>query len=399
VIAGVGETRLVLGCNQEPLLLFVSLLSYHLSPYTMTTFSDDPNRSSGDEQWVTLLRSTDVLLGRGSGSYDHEGNVMFRDLVRDRKSEYTDAKNRKTKNKIAREIVEAVLAKTGRFLKQIDPEEAKKLGIPNDVDAWCPVDEKTSTKKAMHALRKREGKGGADSPVHHYHPSPQATLVSVGAPPATILLKTLPHNAHDMLGPELDPKHLSEVTVHRNAGDSLEDDTLHNSLRVGYLPSSFHMVEADEVGTANNSRSNSNFDHESNNSLGTIDPLTLGASNDSISMSFISKGIPSSSTSHQGGSRQDTTICFSHDRANSGRRHGSRFSHGRDTSDRNSFNSEYSGVSDLSMALSQLDAIWGEGVHPTTCPFLSDDELGFPKIPQDLSFIKLPTYCTDGSRP
>jgi hypothetical protein len=132
----------------------------------------------------------------------------------------------------------------------------------------------------------------------------------VGAPaPATILLKTLPRNAHDMLGPELDPNHLSEVKAHRNVGNSLEYDTLHNRLRVEYLSSSFHLVEADEVGTANNSSSNSNFNHECNNSLGTIDPLTLDASNDSMSMASFFKGTLSTSTSLPGGSRQDTTIC------------------------------------------------------------------------------------------
>jgi hypothetical protein len=128
----------------------------------MITSGDNAESSPGGEQLVTSLRPTDVLCGRGSGPSDHVGNILFRCSVKERKSEYTATVNRKNKAKIAREIVDAVLAKNGRFLKQIDPAEAKKLGIPYEVDVWLPVDEQTCMEKTKQALRQKVENGQSD---------------------------------------------------------------------------------------------------------------------------------------------------------------------------------------------------------------------------------------------
>jgi hypothetical protein len=68
-----------------------------------------------------VLLPHDVLLGRGSGSNDYEGNVMFRSLVEERKREYLSAvTTREDKNRIAQEIFDQITMNGGRFLKKED---------------------------------------------------------------------------------------------------------------------------------------------------------------------------------------------------------------------------------------------------------------------------------------
>jgi hypothetical protein len=83
--------------------------------------------------------------------------------------------HRQTKANIALEIVDAVLAKNGRFLMKVKPEEAEKSGIPKGVDAWTPVDEKTIIEKTKQVLRQKAENGQGDSP---YSPPFKAASVS-----------------------------------------------------------------------------------------------------------------------------------------------------------------------------------------------------------------------------
>ena len=71
------------------------------------------------KQFVTnTINQYDVLTGRGSGPYEQPGNVHFRDLVSTRKIEYLslNARDSRMKNQIAKDIIEAVRAKGGRYL-------------------------------------------------------------------------------------------------------------------------------------------------------------------------------------------------------------------------------------------------------------------------------------------
>jgi hypothetical protein len=364
------------------------------------------------------LQATDVLIGRGSGPNDHEGNILFRSLVRDRKSEYMATNHRQTKTKIAREVIDTVLAQNGRFMKKIDPAEAKKLGIPKGVDAWCPVNKMTVMEKAKQALRQKAEKGGGGLPDR---PSPEASPASASPIPP----ETLSHYAHEtsdeahwntghpdhtqMYAPnqgylshalpggaylskddspyqqmiaahgmaELDHEHLTQMNVHRNAvlyegekevGDGIHDDARRRSLRVEDLMHSIHQVGTDEFGSSHAKSSNLNYSHESNETMGTIEPLAMDASSFSMmSMSSIFKGplcdTPRSSFTGRPGLTRLDSGRFLCDSENIGRSHGShgrRFSYERDDSNR-SIRTEYSGASDMSMSLSHLDALLGDG--------------------------------------
>jgi hypothetical protein len=108
-----------------------------------------------EERYTTELQPMDVLLGRGSGPNDHVGNVHFRNLVSERKAEYMATNHRQTKAKIAREIVDRILAKRGRFLKKLGHREVEALRMPHLGPVVYKVvsDDDTLLEKAKQALR------------------------------------------------------------------------------------------------------------------------------------------------------------------------------------------------------------------------------------------------------
>jgi hypothetical protein len=103
---------------------------------------------------ITELSQNDVLLGRGEPSIVNEGNIRFRQLVQSRKLEYLDAPKRKTKDSIARQVVQAISLKEGRFLRRISsPVEAEQIGVPKGVKAWVLAHEGAVIQKIKQALR------------------------------------------------------------------------------------------------------------------------------------------------------------------------------------------------------------------------------------------------------
>lgn len=108
--------------------------------------------------YTTELLPNDVLFGRGSGPNEHEGNIRFRRMVAERKEQYLGTNHRITKANIAREIVDAVFAVNGRFLKKMDANEHKLCGISEDIEAYVIADENTIMEKAKQALRQNPQK-------------------------------------------------------------------------------------------------------------------------------------------------------------------------------------------------------------------------------------------------
>lgn len=67
---------------------------------------------------VDRIHPNDVKFGRGKGDYNHPGNKYFRSLIKDRISDYDRAdKNRGDKKEISRQIIRAIAARDGRFVK------------------------------------------------------------------------------------------------------------------------------------------------------------------------------------------------------------------------------------------------------------------------------------------
>lgn len=162
--------------------------------------SDDRGRSSSPRErpWsaadsdrcecVFEVKSDDVLLGRGSGPNDHVGNIKFRDLVHERKSEYLSTNHRQTKALIAKDIVDQVYARGGRFLKKLSPADSAKhlpemmarrrgddpendRSNEDDMDPGSNVSDiyqiqkhSTVMEKAKQALRQNHRNGSLDPP-------------------------------------------------------------------------------------------------------------------------------------------------------------------------------------------------------------------------------------------
>jgi len=330
-----------------------------------------------DNEWVDTLRSSDVLFGRGSGPNDHEGNILFRSLVKQRKSEYMATNHRQTKARIAQEIVDNIRAKNGRFLKKADAKDMNRLNIPEGVEAWCRVDERTILEKAKQALRqKQETKDRDDDDVGGSFPDEQVSS-SAGIsnvpyqPPLETVARYPPPQQHPMGPPvmpdvyvsdemqvsgsqepldwrtfsgnqdpmqaymptspsqqaqyaqqgpvghpsqsflpeesppvqrysdhspqrmdEMHHERLSEQNIHRAAaagyageqvlvGDGPEDDGRRKSLQVEDLMRTFHRMGTDEMATSSSSNAQKESS-SSNETMGTIDPLPMGASDVSM---------------------------------------------------------------------------------------------------------------------
>jgi hypothetical protein len=107
---------------------------------------------------VTELERNDVLLGRGAASINYVGNVLFREIVRERRDEYLSTARRQTKDDIARQIIDVVSSRNGRFLRKIvDVGEKRTLGIPEHVvNAYVIVGKEKKLEKVKQSLRDKE---------------------------------------------------------------------------------------------------------------------------------------------------------------------------------------------------------------------------------------------------
>jgi hypothetical protein len=88
-------------------------------------------------------------------STDHAGNLKFRELVKQRREEYVNVQRRKEKQKIAGEIVAAVMNHGGRFLERMENSRSfDQSGKVTKSYIWEPVtDKKTLLVKVKQAMR------------------------------------------------------------------------------------------------------------------------------------------------------------------------------------------------------------------------------------------------------
>ena len=87
------------------------------------------------------LKDTDVLCGRDRRAHHHPGNRRFRHLVQQHCNNYQSLSTRDSKSSVTREVIDAVHAYGGRFVK-----------IEDD-GALVILDEASTHDKVSHALR------------------------------------------------------------------------------------------------------------------------------------------------------------------------------------------------------------------------------------------------------
>jgi hypothetical protein len=124
----------------------------------------------------------DVLLGRGTGSSQFEGNKRFRQLVNDRRKQYLSSNKRSFKNAIARELHDEIHSKGGTFLKLQEEASARDDGIVAG-GTWVVVDYDTALEKCKMALRQQqqseEQKSNAKKKRKKKQPEPSLPQVEI----------------------------------------------------------------------------------------------------------------------------------------------------------------------------------------------------------------------------
>ena len=92
---------------------------------------------------MTEILPFDVLLGRGKLVHHHMGNVVYRNEVKERSGEF-QVQSSLARHRIARDVVENVHRRGGRFLRPI---------VPGDASQWetCPY--QLALSKVKQALR------------------------------------------------------------------------------------------------------------------------------------------------------------------------------------------------------------------------------------------------------
>ena len=86
----------------------------------------------------TQLQDDDVLLGRGTGPNDFEGNIRFRQLVGEVAKASSHSEFSTGKATLARKVVDAVNRRGGRFVRKLNKAEATALinsAISSSADA------------------------------------------------------------------------------------------------------------------------------------------------------------------------------------------------------------------------------------------------------------------------
>ena len=93
----------------------------HSTPSSSMEASTTTSSSSSSPRLLVFPHEQDVLLGRGKGSYEWNGNRVFARLISSHVLVYEAATGNKHKIQITQNIVALVQQMGGRFLKQVQP--------------------------------------------------------------------------------------------------------------------------------------------------------------------------------------------------------------------------------------------------------------------------------------
>lgn len=99
----------------------------------------------------------DILLGRGALAIRNPGNIRFGHIVSLRKVEYKNTSHRRTKDTIARQVIQAVRNSNGRFVRKLEgAHELERFQLkPND-HAWLEAEDEVILQKVKQSLRDKE---------------------------------------------------------------------------------------------------------------------------------------------------------------------------------------------------------------------------------------------------
>jgi hypothetical protein len=82
----------------------------------------------------------DIICGRGRGAWTNPGNVKFKKVIEDNLQRYSDACRRKEKSLVIDSVVNTMLSRGARFVKQ-------------ENKCWYDISKKEAREKTAHAIR------------------------------------------------------------------------------------------------------------------------------------------------------------------------------------------------------------------------------------------------------
>jgi hypothetical protein len=75
-------------------------------------------RFTSDQHIITTQKQTDILLGRDAFCNSHFGNILFWEFCSQQRDAYMATISRIAKSRVAIQIMEAIYAEGGQFLRQ-----------------------------------------------------------------------------------------------------------------------------------------------------------------------------------------------------------------------------------------------------------------------------------------
>lgn len=135
----------------------------------MTDLSTLSSHDSRSKKEITALSNEDVLVGRGKGFSSYIGNQKFLKTIEERKAEYNGTDDNTKKLMIARQILNEIKGKGGRFLRLVNENQRVRDVVKQGV--WCEASSCVAMEKIKQALRQKRGSSGTDikngSQGHH----------------------------------------------------------------------------------------------------------------------------------------------------------------------------------------------------------------------------------------
>ena len=147
---------------------------------------------------VTKMGGNDVLTGRGTRIDNNPGNIAFRSIVRGRKLECTSTNRQHRKQEIAEEIIQQILQRGGRFLRQVSsPKKGNLMSVSADEDdvSWEECDTESILRKVKQILR--------SNPIYN--------MSTTTSPPLVQELKNPVHKSE--ISPETDSSKLTPIAT------------------------------------------------------------------------------------------------------------------------------------------------------------------------------------------
>ena len=96
-----------------------------------------------------------MLVGRGKGFSSYIGNESFLKLIEERKAEYNGTDDNSKKVLIARQILNDIKGKGGRFLRLVNENQRVRDVVKQGV--WCEAASSVAMEKIKQALRQKRG--------------------------------------------------------------------------------------------------------------------------------------------------------------------------------------------------------------------------------------------------